>query len=428
MGKDQKWIRYWAVVFVCYGVAVLFCGDAKAQSEHAQNPVPCIHLNSGGDSQAFSFPFSYTGELFGNFSGGYRQGAVYEGILKMGLQLELEKVSGWKGATFLVTGLYPHGSSLTDKYVRDFNRISNIDAPDSLRLLEAWLEQTFLGEHLSVRVGQMLADAEFSVCNSCCLFINGAFGAIPVWSANTEAPVYPQGAPGVRIRGSTDNHLFAQLGVFTGVSGDPSANNQHGTRFFHGNRGVLFLGEIGRTFNAPPEPTESRGAPEKSPRPLSGTFVLGALYDSARLEDQNGRGSFKEEYAFYVMADQELWHEREDSNQGLSIFARTGAAPQDRSVVESYVDTGFNYRGLLPGRDQDVCGIGLSYTGFGNNFPKEEAQAPHEGYEAILEVAYQAALSEWLSLQPDLQYIFNPSGIGSRGDALVLGIRLSLAF
>ena len=36
--------------------------------------------------------------------------------------------------------LYPHGESLTDKYVHDLNRVSNIDAYDSVRLYDLWFE------------------------------------------------------------------------------------------------------------------------------------------------------------------------------------------------------------------------------------------------------------------------------------------------
>ena len=46
-----------------------------------------------------TFPFSYIGEVLGNLSGGYRQGAVYDGLVKAGVQLDLEKLTGWKGAS-----------------------------------------------------------------------------------------------------------------------------------------------------------------------------------------------------------------------------------------------------------------------------------------------------------------------------------------
>ena len=63
-------------------------------------------------------PFSYTGELLANVSGGYKQGAVYDGLASLGLQVDLERAISWKGGTFLASAIYPHGGSLTNKFVR----------------------------------------------------------------------------------------------------------------------------------------------------------------------------------------------------------------------------------------------------------------------------------------------------------------------
>lgn len=399
-----------------------------AQSEHAANPLPCVSATKPAGQNAASFLFNYTGEWLGNFSGGYKRGGVYDGIVKPGLQLDLEKLLHWKGATFLATGLYPHGASITQKYVRDFNGISNIDAYDSPRLMELWLEQAFAQGQGSVRIGQMLADSEFCVSNGACLFINSAFGAIPLLSMNVEAPVYPVAAPGIRVKITPGEALFGQFAAFEGSSGDPAFDNRHGTRFFQHSRGALLIGEIGRVFNPPPKPAANKDNTTKPVRPLSATLVLGGFYNSASFEDLLGGERHSGEYAFYVMADQELWHEPWDANQGLRVFGRLGAAPSDRSAVAFYLDGGFNCQGLLPGRNEDVCGMGVSYSKLSPHFSDEADKAAESHHEAILEATYQMALPGGISLQPDLQYVFNPGGSGTQKNAVVAGMRLSMTF
>ena len=49
--------------------------------------------------------------------------------------------------------LYPHGLGITDRYVHDYNVLSNIDAYDSWRLNEAWVQQDFADKRVSLRIG-----------------------------------------------------------------------------------------------------------------------------------------------------------------------------------------------------------------------------------------------------------------------------------
>lgn len=46
----------------------------------------------------------------------------------------------------------------------------------------------------------------------------------------------------------------------------------------------------------------------------------------------------------------------------------------------------------------------------------------------VLEATYQAQITPWLSVQPDLQFIIQPGGNGSIPNALVLGLSASVAF
>ena len=380
------------------------------------------------NDKGIAFPFTYTGELFGNLSGGYKRGGVYDGLLKAGLQLDLEKLTGWKGATFLVNGLYPQGRSITNLYVRNFNGVSNIDAYDSPRLYELWVQQNFDSDKFSIRLGQLAADSEFCISNGCCLFINGAFGAIPLLSKNVDSPVYPLAAPGARIRFAPNDAFFAQVSAFVGNSGDQSSNNRYGTRFFNGSNGALLMGETGYTFNPPPKPDAGQKKDAAHDRPLSGTYKLGGFYDTASFDNLDGNGSRRGEYAFYAIGDQEIWHESGDLEQGLRLFGRIGAAPSDRSTVSFYFDAGLNYQGLLPSRDKDLCGLGVSYTKI-SNYLQDDTGAPVDSHhETILEASYQAVITNWFSVQPDLQYIFNPGATGRQQNAIVAGLRFTVNF
>ncbi len=415
----------------------------------------------------------YTGEVFGNPAGGYRQGAVYDGLLTAGLDVDFEKLAGWKGLNLHVLAYDPHGTSGTDAYVRDLGRFSNIDAFDSIHLFELWLQASFFDNVINLRFGQIAADAEFVTTQGGALFVHSNFGSPPTVSLNVPAPVYPQAAPGVRLRLNTpDSRFYFQTGVYAGNpnadrNGDPNpgfvqgtAYNDHGIRFpISGNQGAFSLYEFGFLLN--------RG---KDSHGLPGAYRIGGFFDTDTFSDQrfDARGralTLHGDGGVYAVAEQVVYrppgagnqHEEvgqtaaapvgnaEDSpltpgagpsGPELRVFGRVGGAPADRNLADFYAETGLNFRGLLPGRGRDVLGIGFTYTNVSGDVRRaaEDANRLHgthqslPDYEAVLETTYEANLTPWLQVQPDLQYIIHPGGSPRDGNALVLGVRTVITF
>jgi porin len=60
---------------------------------------------------------NYTNNIAGNPVGGKSVGFTYCDNLAFGLDLDLEKLIGWQGAQFTVSGLNRNGSSLSQKHI-----------------------------------------------------------------------------------------------------------------------------------------------------------------------------------------------------------------------------------------------------------------------------------------------------------------------
>ena len=72
----------------------------------------------------------------------------------------------------------------------DIGTFSNIEAYDTYRLYELWVEQNFLDDRFSLRVGQITFDSEFAVLDAYGgLFVQSGFGAPEAFSANLPLPV-----------------------------------------------------------------------------------------------------------------------------------------------------------------------------------------------------------------------------------------------
>lgn len=393
--------------------------------------------------QGFDFTVQYIGEVAGNVSGGVRRGTVYNGLVNLAGDVDFDKLAGWRGGAFHAAMLYPHGRSLTDKYVHDLFTLSNLDASDDVHLFELWLEQKFLGEQLSLRVGQMAVDQEFAFTEQGALFANAAFGWFPIAGNNVVAPVYPQGAPGVRLRWQASESAYLQFAATDGdinpVDAAGNETNPHGVKVRF-DEGAFLIGEAGYNWHLA----------EIKP----GVIKLGGWYHTARTaqmrRDDTGlsladplssgnpamRGC---NWGLYIAAEQVLWKENPDdkeSQQGLGVFGRAGYAPSDRNTLGYYVEGGVTRTGLLPGRDADVCGLGVAYgylshalrdLGADANFFNATSD-PLPDYELLLEAEYQFHVCSGCVVQPGVQYIIHPGGSGAIDNALVLSLRTIIDF
>lgn len=373
-----------------------------------------------GDKGA-QFQFNYSGEAFANLSGGVRRGGDYEGLLKISLSLDLGKLVQWNGATLYASMLYPHGNGITDQYVHDYNILSNIDAYDSIRLSEIWLQQTLFDGRFSIRVGHLVTDNDFFVSNNGALFINSAFGVIGTALHDVVAPIYPVAAEGIRLHDDITPSLYVQALVLDDNTGLQNEDNKHGANFGikHGD-GVLSFLEAGYI------PDRSTGS-----SPLGAGYKLGAYFDSQYHPDIATASSAHGDYAFYAVADQPLYipsWSTKDAPQGLSGFARVSYAPDQRNAVVYYFDTGINYTGLLPGRPKDVFGAAFSFERLGMDLEPDSGAPVLSHHEHVAELTYLANLNDWFSLQPDFQYIINPGGIGKIPNAFVAGVRFNVTF
>jgi porin len=96
---------------------------------------------------------------------------------------------------------------------------------------------------------------------------------------------------------------------------------------------------------------------------------------------------------------------------------------EDRSVAHWYVDFGLKLKRPFPGRDEDVLSLGFAYLSFSDDYVDFVRASGDDvsGRASVLELSYRFQVTGWLTLQPDLQFFFDPHF--SRRDATVIGLR-----
>ena len=174
------------------------------------------------------------------------------------------------------------------------------------------------------------------------------------------------------------------------------------------------------------------GAPA-TPRSLPGTYRMGVFVDGAdktvfgRTDPATGLPeSERGHVGAYLSFDQVAYRETGNDDQGLGLFARFGYADEDVNPISWFWSVGLRYRGLLPGRPDDVLGLGSYQAIRSSRF--RDTVAPDFDRETGIELYYRFDPLPWLAVTPDLQYIVNPGASDAASDAVVVLLRLRVTF
>lgn len=368
---------------------------------------------------------SYTAEVWGNTTGGLRTGSVYTGLLEFGAEVDLEKLANWRGASLGTSWLWLSGRDASEDLVGNFLTVSNIAGFNTLRMMELWFQQNFLEDKISLRFGNITADSEFLVSDYGGLFINAAFGWPVLASMNMAAggAAFPVGGLGARIELQPIDWMSFRSGVFL-TNLIPQNINRAGFRWdLNAKQAVTWMNEV----------CFSHGTDEKS-GVLPGFVKAGMWLQTGAETNALNPQSNLPNTGFYLLADQMVLPEREVDgsigDEGLGLFAGLGFAPPNRNVVDFYLNTGLNYKGLLPGRGGDTCGVafGLASLSPGANGTLRDEGFSPQAAEMVLEATYQCVLTPCCFIQPDIQYIINPGATANLADSMVVGLRLAVVF
>jgi porin len=345
----------------------------------------------GGGSlmDALNLDVVYTGDTFANTRGGIDTGTNYGGLLDVVLYTDLAALGLEPiGGTFVLHGQNKHGPSLT-RLVGATQSI-NTDADPFTAMAEYYWQRPMFDDLIVWRIGRQVGAIQFSVLDLAADFTYGAFQKSP----NNPIPWYPNPSVAATVAAKVTESIDFNYGAFNGAAPDQLS--------------PWGWSEEGKVYNvAQLKYHYSWGG-------LPGDLQTGAWYESGSHDAVVGPGTFHGNNGYYFGWDQLLVNEQENSDQGLGTFCIYSYAPDDRNIVRNHFATGVVYRGLLPGRDGDVIGVGCSWAEFSDDLVGRETEQTTEAF-------YNIHLTETLIVQPAMHYIDNPGG--TLPDALTAGFR-----
>ncbi len=359
----------------------------------------------------------YKLDFMANVAGGIHKGARVLDNLDAIFDFDGEKLSGANGLSARIYLLNNNGGEPDKDLVGSAQGVNNIEVAKATgKLYEAWLQQNLFDDRLSVLGGLYDLNSEFYVTDSSALFIHPTYGIGTDFSqSGLNGPsIFPTTSLAARVKIQPARHLYLQTAILDGAPGAP--DDPKGTQIeFNDGEGALFVAEAGYT-------------------PAAGKLALGAWAYSDKFPDQtavdvNGNPRKKRSQGLYIIGERNIFREAGSKDNGLTGFARLGWADGDVNQFKYAWSTGVVYTGLIPSRDAGLLGLAVSGAHNSGKFKRARAAAtPVKNAETAFELTYSDALTPWLSLQPDIQYIVNPGTGPSLDDALIIGGRMTVIF
>jgi len=383
-----------------------------AQPALAQDERPTGYPRSANERSDRPVALSavYTADLRSNVSGGVARGTRYLDNLDLQVAIDADRLVGWHGARLFLYGIYDNGVSIS-RLVGDIQTISNIETKvRAARLFEAWVEQD-IGRSASIKAGIYNLNSEFDTTQSGGLFLISSHGiGSDIAQTGRNGPsIFPITSLAVRGELKLGENWLAHVAVLDGVPGDPAHPKRRAIKLSERD-GALVIGEVNYL--------------KAGTKAAIGAWGYTARFDPLLASAAPGRGN----KGAYIFAEHRLVGTRADDAAGLAGWLRFGIADPRYNPIASYLGGGLVYTGLTPGRSADQVGISFASANFGDRYRQSQAfaGATTDKREVVVEAVYNAIVTPWLSVQPDLQYVVNPGGDAELADALVIGLRVKI--
>lgn len=363
-------------------VALFFTGEFSANAgEEAQGPV--------------SLEASYVAEIWYN-SGGLNSGGRYLDSLSLAANFDLEPLWAWQGADAHISLLYNNGETLSE-LTGDSLIVSNIEAGEqAVRLYELWLDVP-ISEHASLRFGKYDLNSEFDVLDASSMFVGSAHGiGMDIGQAGENGPsIFPITGLAARLEFEILNDVTFRAAALDGVPGDPG--NPRVTQLqISRDEGALLIGELAI------EGDQYR--------------VLGGVWsftDDFTTHDGSGE---ERSQGVYLRGETRIL---DMPSGGLSGFFRGGIASGRVNQFDTFASAGIIYDLETTG----TLGAAIAYAGASDLW--RDSNPSGGANETVIELTYSHRLTDWLTIQPNLQFVSNLGSLNGTDDAVAGGVRFT---
>lgn len=359
-----------------------------------------------------SFSGAITADLVGVPTGGIAPGL--KALTKTAVSASYNGDDGsWPGWTGQATLQFVHGGHPSAANIGDAQGADNIEATNALRLYEFWVARQWSDGAAGIKLGFTDLNVDFDTQQVAALFLNSSDGAgAELGHSGLNGPsIYPTTTLAVSGFWKPAADWTLRAGIFNGVAGSP----EHPSAFVAlrppWQAGLLLIAQAERQL-------------EGGVRAELGGWGYTSGLDALHEVDAAGNPlHLKRDRGLYGLIEGPI---RIREHSSLAGWVRAGLADPVVQRVAGYIGAGLVASGLIASRDEDQAGFAINHAIVDDPTISAGVRAIHHA-ETAFELTYKAQLRDWLSVQPDAQYIVRPNGDRRVANTFVLALRFSIA-
>jgi len=365
------------------------------------------------------FDFQYVSDSLWNLESVQPERFASWNRFRWTVDIDFGKLTGHHGLYFHATALWQAGGNL-GAYLGTLTSPSGMSSENTCRLDSWWIEQRWLDERLTVRLGQFAGQDFYGAQHYAASFIFEPMG-YALGNLFTTIEVFdPPSTSAMEVRVVPLHHLYIKSMVLAGYP-EPFLINPTGlVPQFRGT--PVSVSEIG--FTPGKKATNVRAFDTvESRKGYSGIYQFGASYNPAKFTTANGErqaGNF----LLYWMASQALWRVHRDGVRGLDGTFAYDWSPPNINRNNTLLTAGLRFNEPLPLPIHNTMSLGYVQNRLSQQFAPQGAPA----FKPENAVEFNALFDPlpMLLLQPVVQYYTNVGG-GSH-HAVVFGFRTKVEF
>ncbi len=358
----------------------------------------------------------YTSDYVANVRGGLKHRSGYLYNMDIAAFIDANELLGLRNTNMFFYVIGNGGADPTD-FIGDFQGTSNIEAPDSWKLYELWMDIFLNQQRTNLKFGIMDLNAEFYVTENATSFVNSSFGiGAEIAQTGINGPsIFPVTALALRLKHQFNEEKYLQLAVFDAVAGNPRDLTGTHIHWIDPDEGFLMIGEMGSV-----RPASNDNLFQK--------LAVGAWHYTAKF-DVIGKPGIKKRgnQGIYLIAEQQIRQNPIYPEKGITLFANFGLTKSEFNPIQIFYNGGLVCQGLNLVKG-DQAGLAFTTVIAGNAYMKmlESTQVSASRHETVVEWFYRFTPASWLLLQPDVQWVINPGLVKDIPNALIFTLRLGV--
>lgn len=388
--------------------------------------------NSKLGDKGLDVTVKYEGDLADVVSGGKRRGADYAQQVELNVDADWSKIAGIKGLKSTVTFVNRAGRNAAKRAgdtLFQFQPMYGGTHHALIHLVQAFADWKSGQGTVDLAAGRLPVGNDFGTSPYYCEFMNTALCGYPhSLPAKRGFTAFPNSTWGARLRLAPSSEIYVQGGAY---QVRPGYGGKYGFDWgWAGTTGIYFPMELGW------EP--SFGADE-----LNGHYKLGFATDTSRYKDDlfdangvpypisgNPPAKHGGRHSVYLLADQMVHRNGKGPENGLVLLGGLVGSDKTTSTISRFAFAGVRDQGVVPGRPDDVAGIMVAHAHISDRLGRAELlkRDPVQSAEWVVEGTYRIAVTNGVTVSPDVQYLVHPNAQKSISNALALAARVEVNF